>query len=324
MSPTRTLTARVDPGLRATLDHLTPLTLAAAPPPADDHPAHVRAASAIRRWGPRLVLVQDDVNALTLRDPTGHVRPLLLPPGPDNRRVFGDDLGNKHHKMDLEACAVLPDGRCVAFGSGSTPRRERLVALTPDAPPRLVDGAALYAHLRATEAFAGSELNIEGALVAGHALLLFQRGNGAPRGALAPINAMGSLDLEAFTRWLDGKAPAPTLQAITRLHLGALDGIPLGVTDATLAPDGRVAIITTAEASPDATRDGPVAGGRFGYLDDTALVVTDILDPTGRLAPLKLEGIERRPDAWGEYDVVADTDRPDQPATLGRLRVTDA
>ncbi len=33
------------------------------------------------------------------------------------------DRGNKAAKMDIEACVVLPDGRLLAIGSGSTPAR---------------------------------------------------------------------------------------------------------------------------------------------------------------------------------------------------------
>jgi hypothetical protein len=57
-------------------------------------------------------------------DRTGAFRPLLLPQGEGGRRQFDDRLGNKAAKLDLEAGVVLPDGRFVALGSGSTARRE--------------------------------------------------------------------------------------------------------------------------------------------------------------------------------------------------------
>jgi hypothetical protein len=73
--------------------------------------AHVRAASALRRLGDRLVVVQDDVNALAVLDTsTATLTPVLLPPGHESARVFDDLRGNKAWKMDLEACAALPDG----------------------------------------------------------------------------------------------------------------------------------------------------------------------------------------------------------------------
>ena len=145
-------------------------------------PAHLRAGSAIRRWAGRLVVVQDDVHALGFLDEaSGDITALLLPPGADGSHVFGDDLGNKALKMDLEACITLPDGRLVALGSGSTPARERVVIVDPSGDVRLFNAHGLYAALHARPDFTGSELNIEGATVVGDALLLFQRGNGAPR-----------------------------------------------------------------------------------------------------------------------------------------------
>lgn len=333
MKNAMTLVSRDDPQLRATLTGLVRLTLVGGASVADDHPGHVRAASALRRWGTRLVMVQDDVNALSLRDAAGQVRPLLLPAGKGGRRVFGDERGNKHDKMDLEACVILPDGRLVAFGSGSTAARETLVVVTPGEPPRLVDGTALYAHLRAEPAFAGSELNIEGALVAGDVLVLLQRGNGAARGDRMPVNAIGRLDLAVFLRWLDHGETAPELVGITRLELGALHGIALGITDASLTHDGRIALIACAEASPDVTRDGRVVGCRFGLIEGDGLRMTDVLDGEGRLAAVKLEGIEHRPIEHRPiehragralvFDVVADMDRPAEPACLGRLDVIE-
>ncbi len=82
-------------------------------------------------------------------------------------------------KMDLEACALLPDGRLIALGSGSTAARERIVVVTPDDGVRVVEGAATYAQLRARGDSSGSELNLEGAVVVDGVLRLFQRGNGA-------------------------------------------------------------------------------------------------------------------------------------------------
>ena len=122
--------------------------------------AHVRAASALRRLGDRLVVVQDDVNALAMLDTsTATLTPLLLPPGHEGVRVFDDLRGNKAWKMDLEACAALPDGRLVAFGSGSSRRRERIVVLSlaPVASVTVVEAAPLYERLRAAAAGTGHE-----------------------------------------------------------------------------------------------------------------------------------------------------------------------
>ncbi len=288
-----------------------------------DLPGHVRAGSGLRRWGEHLVVVQDDVNALALVDArTALARPLLLPRGPGERRQFSEAEGTKASKMDLEACVVLPDGRLVALGSGSRPLREQLVVVDQERRVRVVDGAELYAHLRATTDFAGSELNLEGAAVSGEALWLFQRGNGAPVDGIAPQSAMGALDLAAFVRWLDGVGPTPELQSVVTVDLGSVRGVPFGFTDATPLPDGRIAFLAGAEASADAYSDGAVVGARIGIADPNAIVVADVVDDTGLPVPWKLEGLDyvgRADTGKLEFLVVTDMDDPDSPAGLASL-----
>jgi len=315
----RRLIARVDPRIGAVLSDLRPLAYTGGADPEEDQPGYVRAASAIRRLGDRLVIVQDDTSVLAILR-GGRVDPLLLPRGAGGRRVFGDDLGNKHDKMDLEACAALPDGRLVAFGSGSLPPREVLVVIEPDLSTRVVDGAPLYRILREELAFSGPELNVEGALVVGDRLRLFQRGNGAPRGGLQPVDATGDLPLAAFLGWLDGGGQAPELTDVVQVDLGAVAGVRLTFTDAALTAAGQVAFLACAEDSPDSIRDGEVVGCRVGVMEGAEVRAADVVDEAGRPVRLKLEGIERRPD--GDYDVVADMDITGEPAVIGRLRVT--
>ena len=319
---TRRVRATLDPDLHAVLDDMVPLVYApGAAAAAEDVPPHVRAASAMRRLGSRLVIVQDDVNVLALHREGGRAGAVLLPAGEGGHRAFGDARGNKHAKMDLEACAALPDGRLVAFGSGSTPRRERLVVLGPAGMPRVVEAGDLYAMLRRDVAFAGSQLNVEGAVVADDALTLFQRGNGAPVAGMVPVDATGELPLAEFTRWLDGAPTLPRLQNVNQYDLGEASGVPFSFTDAALAPDGRMAFLACAEASPDAYRDGPVHGCRVGFITSGRARMTEIRHTDGSPVSLKLEGLEPWPDEPGTFHVVADRDDPDEPAILGRLTV---
>ena len=99
----RRIVALHAPGLRAELTTRRALRYATNPGAASGLASHVRAASAIRRLGSRLIVVQDDVNALVVADASSGFKPLLLPPGADGRRSFDDTIGNKHLKMDLEA-----------------------------------------------------------------------------------------------------------------------------------------------------------------------------------------------------------------------------
>ena len=141
-----------------------------------------------------------------------------------------------------------------------------------------------------TSSIPSSELNIEGAVVRGESLLLFQRGNGAPRAGLAPVNAVGSLDLSAFVRWLVGDA-APTLREIRQVDLGESSTVPFGFTDACLIPDGRVAFLAGAEDSPDTYRDGEVVGARFGILDADDVWMVEVRDERGQAIRQKLRAL---------------------------------
>jgi len=307
--------------LRATLHQIQPLHYC---DPQDEHdlPSHVRAGSAIRRWNGYRVIVQDDVNALALLDEaTGNIFPVLLPPGSDGRRTFGDELKNKRHKMDLEASVALPDGRLIAFGSGSTPIREHLVVLSPNLDVQVIHAPELYAALHSNKDFSGSELNIEGAVIVENRLRFFQRGNGAPIEDLQPVDATGDMLFDDFLKWLEG-GPVPALRDVRSFDLGQVNGVNFGFTDAAVLPDSRVAFISCAEDSPDTYQDGEILGCRFGIIGDDIQLV-DIFDAAGDACDLKLEGIDfLRPLADGfEFVVVADMDDPHTPATMAKLRV---
>ena len=97
-----TLHASLSSSLSATLGKPRPLVYDHGAHPLEDLPAHVRAASSIRRQGSRLVILQDDVSALAALDPsTGSTYASLLRAGPDGARVFEAARGKKKFKMDL-------------------------------------------------------------------------------------------------------------------------------------------------------------------------------------------------------------------------------
>ncbi len=321
-----TLHATLSSSLAATLGTPRPLLYDHGAHPLEDLPAHVRAASSIRLQGNRLVILQDDVNALAVLDPaTGSTYPILLPAGPEGARVFDDERGNKKLKLDLEACIVLPDGRLVAFGSGSSPQREKIVMVAPGkgAMAQQWSGEDLYAGLRVHSGARGARLNIEGAVVQGGWLRLLQRGNG--KRGFEPWNAILDVALDRFLGWLDGRHPFPPVRRIFEVHLGDLDGVPFGFTDAAVTDDGRVAFLACAEDTEDALIDGPVMGCRFGWLDaeNQVVVMTPVVESDGQPTRLKLEGIEVRTGGGTVFDVVADMDRGDVPAQIVELVVRE-
>jgi hypothetical protein len=224
----------------------------------------------------------------------------------------------------------------VALGSGSSPLRERVVvcrglggaaaAVRVD----LRDARAFYAGLRAATEFAGSELNVEGAAyLGGGRLRLFNRGNGAPRGGLLPVNATCDVDWPALLAYLGApeREPPPAPADVVQWDLGAWDGVALTFTDAAPGPRGAVlgtrwtVYTAAAEASPDATHDGLVAGSAVGVIAERAAGGT-----TARWAPLrdaagapfagKAEGIVLAPDDPTRAYVVVDRDDYAAPSQL--------
>src|SRR5690606_17272693 len=105
-------------------------------------------------------------------------------------------------------------------------------------------------------------------VVDGRDVMFFQRGNGAPRGGLRPVDATARVSLADLVGYLESGAPCPPLRDVSAWDLGALEGVRLTFTDAAIGPRGEIAFVACAEASPDATRDGPVSGVALGRLDD--------------------------------------------------------
>ena len=302
-----------------------PLLYAEGADPALDRPAHVRAASAVTQVGGRLAVVQDDACFVALADPaTGLAESITLPAGEGGARQFDDLRGNKRFKLDLESCVPLDDGGVpvlLAFGSGSSPLRERIVEIrgiggaSPEV--RMIGAHALYAGLRAAPAFAGSEMNVEGAVILTPATLrLFNRGNGARGGEVDPIDASCDLHLPTLLAYLTDpeSVSPPSPENITRYDLGEIDGHPLTFTDVTLH-EGRIFFTATAEESPDAVRDGPVAGSAIGVLDpDGGARWARVMGEDGSPFDGKIEAIQMRDvrSAW----VLVDRDDPLRPSEL--------
>ena len=85
-------------------------------------------------------------------------------------------------------------------------------------------------------------------------------------------------------------------------------------------PDGRV--LAFGSGSAEARENIVVVESETG-VRVTSAQVADVIESDGTATALKLEGIEPRPGSSRVFDVVADMDRPDQPAWLAELRVGD-
>ncbi|RZO54642.1 MAG: hypothetical protein EVA89_27595 [Sandaracinaceae bacterium] len=283
-----------------------------------DRPDFVRAASGIAAVEGGWVIAQDDLAWVAVRRPDGGLDALPLPAGPGGARIFEERLGNRDDKPDLESAVTLPDGRALLFGSGASPGRVSVVIVDAAArATRVVDAAPLYAALRARTDLSGSELNLEGAAVVGDALWLFQRGNGAPRDGILPINAVAEISLDAMLAYLDG-GPTPPLRRVRAFDLGRAGDVAYGFTDA--ASDGaRVWFLASAEDSPDALQDGPIVGTRVGTIEGERIRWGPVREPDGAPSERKLEGLLLDGDAaWA----VTDADDPDRASELCRLTLT--
>jgi len=317
------IVARPDASLSARIVRSLPLLYADGADRSLDRPAYVRSASGITRVAGAIAVVQDDANFVAVVDAaTGLAWAITLPAGEGGLRQFDDLRGNKRFKLDLESCVTVDDGNgremLLAFGSGSLPARERIVLAraieSEDADAQIIDASALYASFHAAPAFSGSELNVEGAAVLGGTLRLFNRGNGAARAELRPIDASCDLDLAALLAWLrDSAATPPPIRDVVQYDLGAIAGVPLTVTD-TATLGGAVLYAAAAEESPDATRDGPVAGCAIGIISGDSARYCEVEAMDGGPYRGKIEGI--LPLAPGRLLAVVDPDDPRVPSTL--------
>ena len=325
-------TAEPDPSLVARIVARRSLLYTAGADVAEERPAFARAGSGIAWIGDRLAVIQDDAQFVALVDPeTGTTEAIALPADEKGRRLFDDSRGLKHLKMDLESCFVRPDGDGVtltALGSGSSELRMRIVQLhfaSSRAAPevRVTEAASLYHALIADQRFSGSTLNVEGAVVRGDELFLFQRGNGAASGGIPAVNAIGRLSLRDFDRCLAGDPITPLLTDVVQVDLGSEGGVPYGFTDATLTPDGDVLFLASAEDSQNTVSDGAVFGTRIGILDRAGGLRTGmLLDERGKPSRLKGEAIALDPRDGSRVWVVIDVDNPTQPSELLDVRLS--
>ncbi|WP_457584516.1 DUF6929 family protein [Ensifer canadensis] len=261
---------------------------------AGGRPMHLSAASGLVCLDSIMYVVADDelhlgVFSVADREP-GHLIRLFDGELPSSKTA------RKREKPDLEAITFLPafpnfpHGALLAFGSGSRSNRRRGVLLGLDShgaicgSPRSLDLSPILVPLN--EDF--SEVNIEGAVVVGDELRLFQRGNKGHGGnAIIRFKLSTALDALASER---PHAIKPS--AISWLDLGSLQGVPLSITDAAALPGGEMVFSAVAEDTKDAFRDGACVGAAVGIADKNGN-----LRSLSRLdRPHKIEGIHARLD----------------------------
>jgi hypothetical protein len=211
-------------------------------------------------------------------------------------RLFEGELpackvDRKKQKADFEALTPLPSykdypyGALLAFGSGSRPNR-RLGALLRLDPQGAVRGSPQVVNCSPILACLDGEfpaLNIEGAVVSGAELRLFQRGN-----QQHSKNAIIRFQLSTFLDAFSSDQTAITPLAINTFDLGQIEGIPLCFTDAAALPDGAMVFTAVAEDTDDNYKDGACAGAAVGIVDKELQCLYHLE------RPYKVEGVNAR------------------------------
>jgi len=98
-----------------------------------------------------------------------------------------------------------------------------------------------------------------------------------------------------------------------------MDGVPLTFTDAAVY-GGRMLYTAAAEDSPDAVRDGPVAGAALGVIAPGGSArYAEIVDADGARFAGKVEGLLMRDARTGW--IVIDRDEPATPSQLWEVEL---
>lgn len=263
------------------------------------------AASGLAKIGETCCVIGDDEAHLALFHLAGDAPGTLL-------RLLPGKLPRKKKKRkavkpDFEILFALPDNRLCALGSGSTEKRMRAAIINPTDETVVVrDIHLLFAALAPLV----TEINLEGAVLIGERLLLFNRGNLAN-----PGNAVFETTLAAITGGDDF-----TVALAASLTLPMVGNAPLTVTDACALGDGHILLSAVAEVTDDSYADGDILGAAIVRLSpDLAIVAVEPIEPV-----VKIEGI------WAERSstsiallCVSDADDPDTPSSLytGTVRI---
>lgn len=274
---------------------------------------HVSAASGLAPIGGDFVVVVDDSHHVCVvpADPAQPARAL---------RVVAADLpqepaARKRRKPDFEAVTDLPsdDGRLLVVGSGSTSNRDTALVLSPRGTAfdvRARPLGPLFAGLRD----AIGEINVEAAAWDAGDLVLVSRAHTAQ-----PDNHVARFGSAAVLAWLDGDDATLQPSSVCSLAVGALAGVPLGVTDATPHPGGGLLLAAVAENTANGYDDGAIGGSVIAHWmggRDPAAVI-------GLIADVKVEGIAVAAATGDILDLlmVTDADDPDRAAELLTLSI---
>ncbi|MCK9236720.1 MAG: hypothetical protein M0Q29_02450 [Thiopseudomonas sp.] len=280
---------------------------------------HLSAASGMWICHDTLYVVADDelmLGVFSMQDDqpgqTLTIIPGALPQEAKQRKAAKPDFESLTY---LPASALYPHAALLALGSGSTEQRKRGMLwpfnqqqqLVP--APQLFDLQPLYQPLESVFA----DLNIEGVVIQGDCLKLWQRANNQQR-----ENAVIQYPLADMYKVINAKQHTLNLQPqrIDYYDLGEVAGVPLSFTDAYALEDGACLFTAAAENTDNSYLDGECVAAAIGLID--AQHQLRWLKPVQPI--FKIEGISAK--QIGEQLQILLVSDADNPATAAQLLET--
>jgi hypothetical protein len=265
--------------------------------------AYISAASGLALSSKFLFCIADDLNTLAKfnieKDLPGEIISLGLPELP------ADKTQTKKYKPDFESILKISKDSIILLPSGSGDLRNTAVLFNPD---RIFSFSLklLFAELSKSI----PELNIEGAIMTGSEIILFQRGNGKNA-----QNSVITLSAEIFLHEMDTEMSitGKSIKKIQNVYLNTLNNVPLSFTDACLRGD-RIYFLAAAENSASTWEDGEFSGAIIGEINTAGHIISRHSLEIAH----KPEGLEYHPEK-DIFLICTDSDDPDIPGMLYSL-----
>jgi len=187
----------------------------------------------------------------------------------DKRQIApADNLENgiipKKVKPDFEAMAFFPKGEekeLLIFSSGSkSPEREFFASVhfgQAEAGTKTYPITPFYEKLKTAAKLDAEELNIEGAVINGGELFLFNRGE----------NVVMKYKMNEFQAYIEGKQESPE-PIVYSIKLPEVKGVKAGFSGATAIPgEGKILFTASVENTANWIDDGEILGSFVGLID---------------------------------------------------------
>ena len=286
----------------------------------DRHLPHLSAASGIQIVEDKFFVVADDELFLASFPLINTRQGVQVPALPGEKEMPADNLLRKKVKPDWESLVFVPSefvppyGALLLVPSGSMPTRQRAVLLPMDVKgvsdkPREIDLSGIYSELYKDI----KELNIEGAIIVGNELRLFQRGNGSLK-----ENAIVTLKMQNFIKYINKTGELRPKDVISAIQFHrSLSSVPVkGFSDAASLSNGEMLFLASVENTVSTFADGEILGSFLGLMAKDGKIKW--------MAPfalnLKAEGLAVNESKDGiQVFVVPDSDAPEKPAILYKV-----